>query len=57
MVNIMSTLQQVLLAFVSGYVISGIFKLSYNDSIYVACVSAAVPLIPLLVDTLKRRRS
>jgi len=53
----MNTLQKILLALVSGYVVSEMFKLSYSDSIYVACVSAAVPLIAFLLSKLKKKLS
>lgn len=49
----MNTFERSLFALVSGYVISEMFKLSYSDSIYVACVSGAVPLIPFFITKFK----
>jgi hypothetical protein len=50
----MNILQKALFALVSGYVVSQMFKLPYNDCIYVACVSATVPLIAYLIGKFNR---
>lgn len=52
--NCMNVLQQALFGLVSGYVVSQIFKLSYNDSIYVALVSSSVPITLFLLDRYKK---
>ncbi len=41
----MNTLQQILFSLVSGYVVAEMFKLQYNDCIFVACMSASAPVI------------
>lgn len=41
----MNLFQQILFSLVSGYVVSEMFKLSYKDCLYVAFISAAIPII------------
>lgn len=50
----MNTLQKTIFALISGYVISDMFRLSYNDSIYVACLSTSAILVPWLLEKLKK---
>lgn len=51
----MNTLQQSLFSLVSGYVVSEMFKLPYQDCVYVACISAAGPLIWWLLNRIKTK--
>lgn len=46
----MNSLQQILLALVSGYVLAEMFKLPYSECIYVACMSAIPPLLIFFTD-------
>lgn len=48
----MNPLQQILLALVSGYVLAEMFKLPYNECVYVACMSA---IAPLLLSTYRKK--
>lgn len=49
----MNTLQQILFSLVSGYVVAEMFRLSYSDCIYVACMSASAPVIWWFFERIK----
>jgi hypothetical protein len=50
----MNIAQKILFALVSGYVIAEMFRLPYNECMYVACMSATAPLILLKLKKAKR---
>ncbi len=49
----MNTMQQMLFSLVSGYVLADMCKLSYEDKIFVAFVSAAIPLLTWVLGEFK----
>lgn len=50
----MNTLQQILFALVSGYVVADMCQLNYEDKLFVAFITASVPFIPFAIGLFQR---